>query len=93
MSRTPKPYAFLLALAALAAASSARVEAQEFRIEEATSLAALAIEGLKPKTIAFVDRPSDELIDPDVGLRVVLDELRRRRRVAGVASHLGRIRA
>jgi hypothetical protein len=68
MSRTPKPYAFLLALAALAAVSSARVEAQEFRIEEATSLAALAIEGLKPKTIAFVDRPSDELIDPDVGL-------------------------
>jgi hypothetical protein len=68
MSRTPKPYAFLLALAALAAVSSARVEAQEFRIEEATSLAALAIDALKPKTIAFVDRPSDELIDPDVGL-------------------------
>jgi hypothetical protein len=65
---TPKRYAFLLGLAALAAASSARVEAQEFRIEEATSLAALAVEGLKPKTIAFVDRPGDELIDPDVGL-------------------------
>ena len=68
MIRTPKRYAFLLGLAALAAASSARVEAQEFRIEEATSLTALAVEGLKPKTIAFVDRPSDELIDPDVGL-------------------------
>ena len=68
MIRIPKRYAFLLGLAALAAASSARVEAQEFRIEEATSLAALAVEGLKPKTIAFVDRPSDELIDPDVGL-------------------------
>ena len=68
MSSTLKSYAFLLGLAALAAASSARVEAQEFRIEEATSLAALAVEGLKPKTIAFVDRPSDELIDPDVGL-------------------------
>ena len=68
MIRTPKPYALLLGLVALAAASSARVQAQEFRIEEATSLAALAIEGLKPKTIAFVDRPSDELIDPDVGL-------------------------
>lgn len=68
MTRTPKRYAFLLGLAALAAASSARVEAQEFRIEEANSLAALAVEGLKPKTIAFVDRPSDELIDPDVGL-------------------------
>jgi len=68
MIGTPKRYAFLLGLAALAAASSARVEAQEFRIEEATSLAALAVEGLKPKTITFVDRPGDELIDPDVGL-------------------------
>jgi hypothetical protein len=68
MIPTPKRYAFLLGLAALAAASSARVEAQEFRIEEATSLAALAVEGLKPKTITFVDRPGDELIDPDVGL-------------------------
>jgi hypothetical protein len=68
MVRTPKPYAFLLALAALAAVSSVRGQAEEFRIEEATSLAALAVDGLKPKTIAFVDRPSDELIDPDVGL-------------------------
>ena len=68
MIRTPKPSALLLGLAALAAASGARVQAQEFRIEEASSLAALAVEGLKPKTIAFVDRPSDELIDPDVGL-------------------------
>src|SRR5215813_2453305 len=68
MVRIPKPYAFLLALAALAAVSSARGQAEEFRIEEATSLAALAVDGLKPKTIAFVDRPSDELIDPDVGL-------------------------
>jgi hypothetical protein len=68
MSRTLTPYAFLLALAALAAAWSAQGQAQEFRIEEATSLAALAVDGLKPKTIAFVDRPSDELIDPDVGL-------------------------
>ena len=68
MSRTPNRFAFLLAFAALAAASSARGPTQVFRIEEATSLAALAVEGLKPKTIAFVDRPSDELIDPDVGL-------------------------
>ena len=68
MIRTPTRYAFLLGLAALAAASNGRLEAQEFRIEEATSLAALAVEGLKPKTIAFVDRPSDELIDPEVCL-------------------------
>jgi hypothetical protein len=68
MIRTTKPYALLLGLSAFAMASSARAQAQEFRIEEASSLAALAVEGLKPKTIAFVDRPSDELIDPDVGL-------------------------
>jgi hypothetical protein len=68
MSRTPKPYALLLGLAAFAVASSARAQTPEFRIEEASSLTSLAVEGLKPKTIAFVDRPSDELIDPDVGL-------------------------
>src|SRR4029077_8861863 len=35
---------------------------------ETTSPAALAPAQLKPKTIAFMDRPSDELIDPDAGL-------------------------
>src|SRR5215469_18433396 len=68
MIRTPKPYALLLGLAAFAAASSAPVQAQEFRIEEATSLAALAVDRLKPKTIAFIDRPGEGLIDPDTGL-------------------------
>ena len=43
-------------------------QAQEFRIEEANSVAGLAVDQLKPKTIAFIDRPSDELIDPDAGL-------------------------
>jgi hypothetical protein len=66
--RIPKPVALLAMLAAFAANSNAQVGAQEFRIEEVTSLAGLAVEGLKPRTIAFVDRPSEELIDPDAGL-------------------------
>jgi hypothetical protein len=45
----------------------AKVDAQEFRIEEASSPAALAVDQLKPKSIAFIDRPSEELIDPDAG--------------------------
>ena len=40
----------------------------DFEIEEVTSPAGLAVEQLKPKTIAFIDRPSEELIDPDAGL-------------------------
>jgi hypothetical protein len=66
--RSPKPIALLLGLMAFAATANAQVCAQEFRLEEATSLTGLAVEGLKPRTIAFVDRPSDELIDPDAGL-------------------------
>jgi hypothetical protein len=68
MIRTTKPYALLLGLAVFAVASSVRALAQEFRIEEASSLAALAVEALKPKTTAFIDRPNEELIDPEVGL-------------------------
>src|SRR5215472_12791751 len=63
-----KPAALLLGLTAFVATSGAQIGAQEFRLEEATSLAALAVDGLKPKTIAFLDRPSEELIDPDAGL-------------------------
>jgi hypothetical protein len=66
--RIPKPVALLAMLTAFSANSNAQVGAQEFRIEEVTSLAGLAVEGLKPRTIAFVDRPSEELIDPDAGL-------------------------
>jgi len=57
-----------VALTAFAAISQARSDAQEFRIAEATSPAGLAVADLKAKTIAFLDRPSDELIDPDAGL-------------------------
>src|SRR5262245_8296849 len=64
--RPLKLAALLLGLAALAAGGGAR--AQEFRIEEATSPAELAVDRLKPRTIAFIDRPNDELIDPDTGL-------------------------
>jgi hypothetical protein len=66
--RIPKPVALLAMLTAFSANSNAQVGAQEFRIEEVTSLAGLAVEGLKPRTIAFIDRPSEELIDPDAGL-------------------------
>jgi hypothetical protein len=57
-------------LAASAGNFTAPLNAQEFRIEEASSLAELSIDQLKPKTIAFIDQGggSDELIDPDVGL-------------------------
>jgi hypothetical protein len=58
----------VLFIAAGFAAASVRVEAQEFTITDATSPAGLAVDQLKPKTIVFLDRPSDELIDPDAGL-------------------------
>ena len=67
MMKTWKFAALLLGLAALAP-SSARAAAQEFRIEEAASGAELAVDRLKPRTIAFIDRPSEGLIDPDAGL-------------------------
>jgi hypothetical protein len=63
-----KPAAWLLAWTALAWCSSAPVAAQEFKIEDVTALTGLAVDQLKPKTIVFLDRPADELIDPDAGL-------------------------
>ncbi len=65
---TLKLAALLLGLAALAAGEGTYAGAQEFRIEEAASPAELAVDRLKPRTIAFIDRPSEELIDPDTGL-------------------------
>ncbi len=58
----------LVGLAALLASFATKVEAQEFRIEEALSVPGLAVAQIKPKTIAFIDRPGEELIDPDAGL-------------------------
>ena len=66
--RTSKLAALLLGLAAFAAGGGTQAGAQEFRIEEAASPAELAVDRLKPRTIAFIDRPSEELIDPDTGL-------------------------
>jgi hypothetical protein len=63
--RSIKLVAVLMAVAAVAAGPAV---AQEFQIVETASFAGLAVEQLKPKTIAFSDRPADELIDPDAGL-------------------------
>jgi hypothetical protein len=73
-----KPAALIIGLVASAAMFGvqapaqaqipAQANAQEFRIAEVTSAAGLGVDQLKPKAIAFVDRPSDDLIDPDAGL-------------------------
>ena len=63
-----KPVAAMLALAACLVGRGGQIHAQELRIEEAASPAALSVENLKPKVIAFVDRPANELIDPEAGL-------------------------
>jgi len=63
----PTPIGLLVALFALAAAS-AQAPPPEFQLEEITTPTGFSVERLKPKTIAFTDRPSDELIDPDAGL-------------------------
>src|SRR5947208_2448263 len=68
MKRSLQTAALLTGLATFVATPGTRVDAQEFRIEEVTSPAALAVEQLKPKAISFIDRPSEELIDPDAGL-------------------------
>jgi hypothetical protein len=65
--RSMKP-AVVLLVAALAAATHADSAAPEFRIEEVTSSAGLAVDQIKPKAIDFMDHPSEELIDPDAGL-------------------------
>jgi hypothetical protein len=66
--RSRKTVAFLLSLGALAVSAHAQTQPPEFRIEEVAAAAGLAVAQLKPKTIAFTDRPSEELIDPDAGL-------------------------
>src|SRR5262249_53630419 len=68
MMRSRKPAALLVGLAAFVVTCGAQVRAQEFRIQDVTAPAGLAVDGLKPRTIAFLDRPGDELLDPDTGL-------------------------
>jgi hypothetical protein len=40
---------------------------QGFRVEDVAALADLPVGQLKPKTIAFADRPPDDLVDPGTG--------------------------
>ena len=68
MRRRTAAAALLVCLAGWAAMAGAQTPPPEFRIEEVTSPAGLAAERLKPKMVAFIDRPSEELIDPDAGL-------------------------
>jgi hypothetical protein len=68
MMRSLSSVAALAGLATMVAGFAAPLDAQEYRIEEASSVAGLAVDQLKPKTIAFIDRGNDELIDPDAGL-------------------------
>ena len=61
--RMARALAPLVALAFLATPASA----QEFRLQEVASLAAIPIGDLKPRSIVFADRPAEELIDPGTG--------------------------
>jgi hypothetical protein len=47
--------------------TSAHAQAQDFKIEETPSLASVAAAQLKPRTIIFSDRPSEELLDTSTG--------------------------
>jgi hypothetical protein len=63
--------ATLLGAFAAAVGGDARAQdpkTQEFKVEDVTSAAKLAVDQLKPRTIAFLDKPSEELVDPDAGL-------------------------
>ena len=62
------PIALLFGLAVLIASSQAQVRAEDFKITDVNSLAGLAVDQLKPKTILFMDKPADEMVDPDAGL-------------------------
>src|SRR5262249_21078115 len=66
--RSLRVHRLLAGLAAMCMISGAVANAQEFRVEDVNSPAKLAIGEIKPHVIAFVDRPSEELIDPDAGL-------------------------
>jgi hypothetical protein len=55
-------------MALLAGPTRAQTRPPEFKLEEATAAAAFSVEQLKPKTIIFMDKPTEELIDPDAGL-------------------------
>src|ERR1700730_4397932 len=70
---TPRAIAFLTGLIFVVPYAEAQLakapepKAQEFRLEEVAALAALPIAQLKPKSIAFADRPAENLLDPGTG--------------------------
>jgi hypothetical protein len=63
MMRTPALLALLIGWAVV----SSGAYAQEFRIEDAAAAGALPVAQLKPKTIAFTDQPTEELVDASTG--------------------------
>src|SRR3979409_2028150 len=46
---------------------TAEIKSQEFRVEDVGALGDLQIGQLKPKIVAFADRPPEKLIDPGTG--------------------------
>src|ERR1700746_950650 len=62
------PLKAIALLAIVGLLQGAPAAAQEFKIEEVSSASGLAVDQLKPRVIKFIDRPSEELIDPDAGL-------------------------
>ncbi len=75
---TPRAVAVLIALMLFVPSAHAQAQkpaevktpdskTQEFRVEDAGSLADLPIAQLKPRTIVFADHPPEKLIDPGTG--------------------------
>jgi hypothetical protein len=63
------PLAGLLTLtASFPTPAAAQDLKQDFKIEDVTSPSALALDQVKPRTIVFLDKPTEELTDPDAGL-------------------------
>src|SRR5437764_14165771 len=60
---TSRAIALLAGLACLAAPA----QAQQFRLEEVSSIANVAVAQLKPKTIVFADAPSEDIVDAGTG--------------------------
>jgi len=56
-----------VALVAGLASFAAGAAAQDFQIVETASVTQLPIAELKPRSIAFADKPGDDLVDPAVG--------------------------
>jgi hypothetical protein len=57
----------LIASLALLAGWASVAHTQDFRVEDVPSAANLAVEQLKPKTIAFADAPGEEALDAGTG--------------------------